>query len=471
MDATGAIGRQRRALIGRRQLLVGGAASALFLARPWAADAKRGGAPSATASRQSRLFPGTFLVHSDLHNHTMLSDGSGRIDDFYGQMRAAGLDVAALTEHAIQGKDDGHLTCYSGPCSYAVGIHEGKWHEMGHHADESDDPGAFTAIRGFEWTTGHLGHINVWLTENWTDPEQTGSLMSPRGLTGHLAEYVEPVRQVHDATGAVPDPFTSIDGFYEWLRTPVEEGGGLDGLAGFNHPRPDDFNHYELFPEAIDRLVSCEIFTGTTDFLFVGRDDGRPSPINSCLDAGWRVGLIGVSDEHGTQFGLAGKGRGGLWVSDLSRAGVREAMLGRRAFATRLAGLHLDAAATPHLRRRAFQETSRMGGTLRHTRGPVTFELDIDRGTDWVGKELTVQILRSGDAEPTLQESLTVRVPAPDQPVISFTTDIDIDDGPWVLLRVGDPAVPIESRAPEAWKQSGYGAAAAYPSPFYLSPT
>ena len=28
-------------------------------------------------SRRSRLFPGPFLVHADLHNHTQLSDGDG----------------------------------------------------------------------------------------------------------------------------------------------------------------------------------------------------------------------------------------------------------------------------------------------------------------------------------------------------------------------------------------------------------
>ena len=56
--------------------------------------------PSGGASRTSRLTRGTSLVHADLHNHTLLSDGDGDPADAFVSMRAAGLDVAALTDHA-----------------------------------------------------------------------------------------------------------------------------------------------------------------------------------------------------------------------------------------------------------------------------------------------------------------------------------------------------------------------------------
>ena len=51
-------------------------------------------------SRRSRLFPGPWLVHADLHNHTLLSDGAGDPADAFPSMRAAGLDVAAITDHS-----------------------------------------------------------------------------------------------------------------------------------------------------------------------------------------------------------------------------------------------------------------------------------------------------------------------------------------------------------------------------------
>ena len=68
----------------------------------------RGGAPVDRAegldawgtSRRSRLFPGPFLVHADLHNHTQLSDGRGDPADTFPALRAAGLDAAAITDHA-----------------------------------------------------------------------------------------------------------------------------------------------------------------------------------------------------------------------------------------------------------------------------------------------------------------------------------------------------------------------------------
>jgi hypothetical protein len=59
------------------------------------------GAEARPDPRRSPLFPGggEELLHADLHNHTRLSDGAGRPEDAYGSMRAAGLDVAAITDH------------------------------------------------------------------------------------------------------------------------------------------------------------------------------------------------------------------------------------------------------------------------------------------------------------------------------------------------------------------------------------
>ena len=57
-------------------------------------------APGRGASRTSRITRGTHLVHADLHNHTLMSDGDGDPALAFDSMRAAGLDVAALTDHA-----------------------------------------------------------------------------------------------------------------------------------------------------------------------------------------------------------------------------------------------------------------------------------------------------------------------------------------------------------------------------------
>ncbi len=93
-------------------------------------------------------------------------------------------------------------------------------------------------------------------------------------------------------------------------------------------------------------MVSLEMFNRRDDYLFEGYADGRSSPLCACLNAGWRTGITGVTDEHGIDWGHPeGKGRTGLWVAEHTRAGVKEAMLARRFFATRTSGLRVDATA------------------------------------------------------------------------------------------------------------------------------
>lgn len=52
--------------------------------------------------------------------------------------------------------------------------------------------------------------------------------------------------------------------------------------------------------------------------------------------------------------------------------------------------------------------------------------------------------------------------------VIQFTTPIDVENGRWVILRVTDPAVPADERAPNDYAELGN--AIAYTSPFSLDP-
>ena len=49
------------------------------------------GATATGASRLSKLTRGTRLVHADLHNHSLLSDGDGDPAEAFASMRSAGL--------------------------------------------------------------------------------------------------------------------------------------------------------------------------------------------------------------------------------------------------------------------------------------------------------------------------------------------------------------------------------------------
>ena len=324
----------------------------------------------------------------------------------------------------------------------AIGIDAHAWARTRELADQADDPGGFVALAGFEWSHGLHGHMNVWGSERYTDALRT---FGPR-----------------------------MRAFWSWL-----EGPGEDGLASFNHPGkagPRRFGRFHHRPAMTRRLVGMEIFNKVHDFLFQGTDGRAASPLLECLDAGWRAGLLGVTDEHGADWGVPdGKGRAGLWVHELTRAGVWEALLARRVFASRVKGLRLDAACAG----------VRMGGTVPLGQArTVRVEVDLDRGAAWWGRRVNVQVLRPGPGRrlpalaaavevalpgehlPTLAAAVEVTLPSPQEPVVAFEVDLDPADGPWLVLRVTDPSTPADPRARGPWAELGY--ALAYASPFWL---
>ena len=393
----------------RRGALAGAAGLLTLAALPGTAQARvaptaltgTGPAPSTGAERASRITQGaTTLVHADMHNHTIMSDGDGDPELAFVSMRDAGLDVAALTDHSTL---------------FAVdGLSSGEWDRTAELADAANDPGQYTAIRGFEWSHPLLGHANVWFTE----------------------EYVD----LLDASG--------MGDFFDWLSS-------HGGVASFNHPgrEPGRFDQFDFHDAVRDQVVGLEMFNRTDDYLFEGWSDGITSPLVACLNAGWRTGLSGVTDEHGTDWGFPeGKGRSGLWVTENTREGVLEAMRARRSFATRVSGLRLDATA----------DGVRMGGELPISNGDVRFAVDIDRGPEWDGKPLTIQVLRPGGSAPEVVDVIDTTSGS----VSEFTVPLSADDGTWVVLRVSDPSQPNDQPGPDGHPCNDLGVA--YASPWWL---
>ncbi|WP_301548555.1 CehA/McbA family metallohydrolase [Micromonospora sp. C95] len=393
---------------GRRALLAGTGGALMLAALPTsarAANTTMASAPTAAAgaARTSLITQGTMLVHADMHNHTVVSDGDGSPEAAFASMREAGLDVAALTDHATL---------------FAIeGISSSEWRTTGDLANAANDPGKFTAIRGFEWSHPLQGHINVWNTSDFADLWRAGS-------TGSL---------------------------YRWLI------GRPGGLASFNHPGREvgRFDNFSFNASARDQLVGLEMFNRTDDYLFEGWSSGMTSPLVACLNAGWRPGLTGVTDEHGTTWGFhEGKGRSGLWVTENTRAAVFEAMAARRSFATRVSGLRVDATANG----------VRMGGVLNVASGDVRFLLDLDRGPAWDGKPLRIQVLRPGASAPTVVDV----VDTVNGRVTDFTVPLNVADGDWVVLRISDPSLPNGTPGPAGHPCNDFGVA--YTSPWWLRP-
>ncbi|MBS41996.1 MAG: hypothetical protein CMH83_02220 [Nocardioides sp.] len=408
---------------------LGATAGAVEPGTAWGAGTR----PRVGATRRSRITRGTTLVHADLHNHTLLSDGDGDPAQAFVSMRSAGLDVAALTDHAtLSDSVLGEVLAGILPPEYkqVAGITPGDFARTARLADRADRDGRFTAIRGFEWSEPLLGHVNVWFSEHYIDVVQAG-VMQP---------------------------------LLDWLRR--EPGlvldGGAGALAGFNHPgrEPGRFQEFRYDARVRARVVSLELFNREDDYLFEGyREDGRSSPLVACLNGGWRTGILGVTDEHGTDWGFPeGKGRTGLWVKEHSRAGVKEAMRARRFFATRTSGLRVDATATSGGR------TVRMGGRLRHDRGPVRLRLDLARGAEWRGRRLQVQVLRPGTVVPEVADVVDFEV----GPVVELSVPVRAHEGDWMLLRIADPTQLNATPGPAGHPGNRLGIA--YTSPWWIDP-
>jgi hypothetical protein len=352
------------------------------------------------AARKSRLTQGTTLVHADMHNHTAMSDGDGDPELAFASMRDAGLDVAALTDHA---------TLLS-----IEGLNSEEWDRTGQLADAANNPGAYTAIRGFEWSHPLQGHANVWFTDDWVDLGDAGS---PGSL-------------------------------YSWLKD-------RDAVASFNHPGRESgmFDNFSFSAGVLEKMVGLEMFNRGDDYIFDGWSKTGRSPLVACLNAGWRTGITGVTDEHGTDWGFPeGKGRSGLWVTENTRAGVFEAMRARRFFATRVSGLRLDAVAND----------VQMGGTLGIASGDVRFTVDLDRGPEWEGKPLNVQVLRPGSDAPAVADVIETQ----SNKKTSFTVPVNASDGNWIVLRISDPSQANPSPGPADHPCNDWGVA--YSSPWWL---
>jgi hypothetical protein len=388
-------------------------------------------------------------------------------------LRKDGLDVACMTEHAVSGKGWADDVCghwQNGGCRFITGIDGTDWETMAKIADAHYDPGKFVTFRGFEYSTPTMGHINVWFGKDFTDPLLEGGLATPREVAEAYRVF-PPLEAVASLFELTPDT-ASIKPFYNWLTSkpkPGLIGGGADAICSFNHPGYfGNFDSFVYDAKAAKQFFLIEGFNAitydqdeahghdATDYFWYGRDKKLPQPFNACLNAGWKVGFTGVSDEHSGTFGQTGKGRGGLYVQRMTREGVRRAIMTRRSFGTREAGLRVDATANG----------KPMGSELRVRDGhPLHVKLDLARGPEWVGKKLYVQVIGPGKNDPTLLDVFPIRVRSPHQPVITF----DIKPrGKWVFLRIMDPKRKPDPLGRAPFEDSKYGGASAYVSPWFL---
>jgi Melibiase len=276
-----------------------------------------------------------------LHEHSGYSDGfpGSEPRDYFESGKAFGLDFMGSGEHSDNAGvpivasewciDEPPVDPTIPDCAVAdKDTPEDsfrKW-DATQEAAQAVSTDAYTAFRGFEWTSDRFGHINVYFSTNDTNAKADGG-------------------------------YAAMDTFWEWFTRDPSLGGGADGLATFNHPGSkslDDadpgfnWNSFAYVPEADQRMVGLEVFNGDDEFE-VKNERGY---FTQALDAGWHVGAIGAEDKGHDWSDGDGEGDddwgGPAWpktvviATDNSPDAIREAMVARRFYAVRDPSIRMD---------------------------------------------------------------------------------------------------------------------------------
>lgn len=267
------------------------------------------------------------MYFGDLHAHSALSDDATNPPDAFFRVArdVAGLDFVVLSDH------DAFLT-------------ENEWEILKTTAASFHVPGRFVTFSAIEWT--HRWHMNVYFAGD--DDDACASRDCPEAAD-----------------------------FYDFYGPRVLAG---DAAAHVNHPA-------DLFK--VDwAQIEDEITNAVEVWNTGGAGDNEPGFGNAlwALRAGFRLGLVGVSDDHHSEREppLLGTGLTACPADALTRESLLDALRARRCWATSGARivLDLDAGGT------------KMGGervALLGTRVPVAASVAA------TAAPVTIELLRNGD--------------------------------------------------------------------------
>lgn len=230
--------------------------------------------------------PARRIYWGETHGHTGFAEGQGSPDGYYKFGRdVARLDFLSLSEHDIWMDDF-------------------EWRTLKEMVEKYRDPGRFTTILGFEWTSRlpYGGHHNVFFRDT------PGRLRVPNQKAPLLDELYEGLRRANDSEDVLVVPHAHQPG--DWTNS------------------DDD----------MERLVEIQSGHGTFDWFG-----------NKYLANGYRVGFVGASDNHVGHPGYSGmtnRQMGGL-VAVLAEENTADAIFGglrgRSTYATTGERLLVDA--------------------------------------------------------------------------------------------------------------------------------
>jgi hypothetical protein len=245
-----------------------------------------------------------FLAFGDLHCHDYLSPGGVSPMDYYENARAAGLHVLALP---VQ--------------THGKNLDARKWAIATAAAESYDRPGAFVAIPAFEWQHYAFGHKNVYFL--------------------HADQpYLCPYDRRYDTVEKLYAAARQTDA----LILPHHSGYGLD-----RHVPGTDWSVVDDTMEPVAEICSVHGISESADSDRPLNLPGSDGWLHEAWARGKHVGVIGGSDSHsGLPVRSPREPRpysGGmtcLYVEELTRRGVFEAIRSRRTYATTGARIIVD---------------------------------------------------------------------------------------------------------------------------------
>jgi len=238
-----------------------------------------------------------------MHSHTSFSDGEGTPDEAYTMAKEAGLNFFAITEHnhnqAIG--DDG------------IFLTDTLYRELQESAARHTVEGEFLAIWGQEISTISKGnHQNIFFAAKITD--------MPNGNFKYLYETWLPA---------------NLETKIVQLNHPK---GGLTASRGKEYGI-DDYNFsYPAMVAASDRyiklieVVKGSAFSTETNFLHINGD--TEDDYFFYLNKGFHLAPSAGGDDHKRTWGRSMKGRMGVWATELTRAGIEEAIMNMHVYAS-----------------------------------------------------------------------------------------------------------------------------------------
>ncbi|MCW3046739.1 MAG: hypothetical protein JWO74_1023 [Solirubrobacterales bacterium] len=329
-----------------------------------------------------------------MHQHSAYSDGypGSTPASYFASARRHGLDFEGSGEHSDTNdlpivanqectdpdpaKNEAAACLNADPQHPENAFH--KWDATLAQA-KAATTSAFTAFRGFEWSSQRFGHIGVYFTQNITNALTDGGDVS-------------------------------MDTFYAWAQQSPALGGGADGLYTFNHPGDKflcptvsgcdptqlselNWDHFRYVPALDNRFFALEVFNGTSDF---GSAPGHNAPAEGwyayALDKGWHVGAVGAEDrghQRGDDWGSPGLAKTIVLAGNRSPAALQRTMRARHVYAIRREGYRLRFTVDGNLMGARLE---RRAGAPLHVRAAVT---GLTRGSA-VGGPVRLELVTSG---------------------------------------------------------------------------